>query len=128
MERHQLKGACEQHFSEVLSDLDLHPPCLELIANQVFYAIAMLAHNVLVALKLWEMPEADQGMRIRSIIRHLLTLPVTVSRHARYTTATICIAAGWMKWWRLFLERWVPKRKPGRPAGKAATVNSVQDG
>ena len=27
-ERHRLKGACEQRFSEVLADLDLHhPPC-----------------------------------------------------------------------------------------------------
>ena len=117
LERHQLKGACEQRFSEVLSDLDLHhPPCEDLLANQAFYAIAMLAYNVLVGLKLLEMPDEDQGLRIRSIIRHLLTLPVTISRHARYMTATICIAAGWMKWWRLFLQRWVPKRKPGRPA------------
>jgi hypothetical protein len=117
MERHQLKGACEQRFSEVLSDLDLHhPPCEKLLANQAFYAIAMLAYNVLVGLRLLELPDEDQGLRVRSIIRHLLTVPVTVSRHARYVTATICIAAGWMKWWRLFLERWVPKRKPGRPA------------
>lgn len=117
LERHQLKGGCEQRFSEVLSDLDLHhPPCKELIANQAFYAIAMLAYNLLVGLKLLEMPDADQGMRIRSIIRYLLTVPVTVSRHARFVTATICIAAGWLKWWRVFVERWVPKRQPGRPA------------
>jgi hypothetical protein len=42
-ERHRLKGAKEQGFSEVLTGLDLHhPPCLELIANQACYAIAML--------------------------------------------------------------------------------------
>lgn len=123
MERHQLKGGCEQRFSEVLSDLDLHhPPCKELIANQAFYAIAMLAYNVLVGLKLLEMPDADQGMRIRSIIRYLLTVPVTVSKHARFVTATVCIAAGWMKWWRVFLEKWVPKRKPGRPTLKTSNA------
>jgi hypothetical protein len=117
MERHRLKGACEQRFSEVLSDLDLHhPPCKELIANQAFYAIGMLAYNVLIGLKLLEMPEDKQGMRIRSIIRYLLTVPVTVSRHARFVTATICIAAGWMKWFRAFVEQWLPKRKPGRPS------------
>jgi hypothetical protein len=129
MERHQLKGALEQRFSEVLSDLDLHhPPCAEQIANQAFYAITMLAYNVLQALKVLEMPDEDQGMRVRSIIRHLLTVPVTISRHARYTTATVCIGAGWLKWWRLFLERWVPKRKPGRPPKEATVTAPARSG
>ena len=120
MERHQLKGGCEQRFSEVLSDLDLHhPPCQELLANQAFYAITMLAYNLLVTLKLLEMPDAAQGWRVRTIIRHLLTVPVTVSRHARYLKATVCIPSGWLRWWRLYLDRWVPKRKPGRPSPKA---------
>ena len=49
-ERHHLKGAKEQGFSEVLSGLDLHhPPCQDLIANQAFYALAMLAYNVLIS-------------------------------------------------------------------------------
>lgn len=116
-ERHALKGAKEQGFSQVLSDLDLHhPPCLELIANQAFYAIAMLAFNVLMALKVLDLPDDAQGWRVRSIIRHLLTVPVTVSYHARYRTATVCVATGWLRWWRLFMDQWVPKRKPGRPA------------
>ena len=51
-ERHHLKGAKEQGFSEVLSGLDLHhPPCTDLMANQAFYAIAMLAYNVLISLR-----------------------------------------------------------------------------
>ena len=116
-ERHALKGAKEQGFSQVLSDLDLHhPPCLELIANQAFYAIAMLAFNVLMALKVLDLPDDAQGWRVRSIIRRLLTVPVTVSYHARYRTATVCVATGWLRWWRLFMDQWVPKRKPGRPA------------
>ena len=50
-ERHHLKGAKEQGFSEVLTGLDLHhPPCLGLIANQAYYAIAMLAYNILISL------------------------------------------------------------------------------
>lgn len=116
-ERHRLKGAKEQGFSEVLSGLDLHhPPCLGLIANQAYYAIAMLAYNVLISLKLLDLPEAEQGWRIQTLIRHLLTVPVSVSSHARYVVAQICIPAGWLRWWRLFVDRWVPKRKPGRPA------------
>lgn len=115
-ERHRLKGAKEQGFSQVLSDLDLHrPPCLDLLANQAFYAIATLAYNLLITLKILELPEEAQGWRVGSIIRHLLTVPVTVSRHARYAVARICIPAGWLRWWRLFVDRWVPKRKAGHP-------------
>ena len=119
-ERHRLKGAKEQGFSEVLSGLDLHhPPCTELLANQAFYAIAMLAYNLLISLKLLDLPEDAQTWRIQTIIRHLLTVPVTVSTHARYEVARICIPAGWLRWWRLFVDQWVPKRKPGRPGKEA---------
>jgi hypothetical protein len=119
-ERHRLKGAKEQAFSEVLTGLDLHhPPCKDLIANQAFYAIAMLAYNLLISLKILDLPEDAQSWRIRSIIRYLLTVPVSVSTHARYEVARICIPAGWLRWWRLYVDRWVPKRKPGRPATQA---------
>ncbi len=122
-ERHRLKGAKEQGFSDVLSGLDLHhPPCKELIANQAFYAIAILAHNILMTLKLLELPDEKQGWRLTTLIRHLLTVPVTVSTHARYNVARICVPAGWMRWWRLFLEQWIPKRKPGHP--RAEPVDS----
>ena len=116
-ERHRLKGAKEQGFSEVLSGLDLHhPPCLSLIANQAYYAIAMLAYNVLISLKVLDLPDEAQTWRIQTMIRHLLTVPVSVSMHARYTVASICIPAGWLRWWRLFMDQWSPKRKVGRPA------------
>jgi hypothetical protein len=115
-ERHRLKGAKEQAFSEVLSGLDLHhPPCKELLANQVFYAIAMLAYNVLITLKILDLPDDAQSWRIQTMIRYLLTVPVSVSSHARYKVARICIPAGWLRWWRLFVDQWVPKRKSGRP-------------
>jgi hypothetical protein len=116
-ERHRLKGGKEQAFSEVLSGLDLHhPPCKELIANQAFYAIAMLAYNILVSLKVLDLPDDAQSWRIQSLIRYLLTVPVSVSTHARYQVARICIPAGWLRWWRLFVDQWLPKRKAGRPA------------
>lgn len=119
-QRHRLKGAKEQGFSEVLGTLDLHhPPCKDLVANQAFYAIGMLAYNVLVTLKLLDLPDEAQSWRLRTIIRYLLTVPVTVSTHARYEVARICIPAGWLRWWRLFVDQWVPKRKPGRPVAEA---------
>jgi hypothetical protein len=115
-QRHRLKGAKEQGFSEVLSGLDLHhPPCSDLVANQAFYAIGMLAYNLLISIKTLDLPDDAQGWRIQSIIRHLLTVPVSVSTHARYDVARICIPAGWLRWWRLFVDQWVPKRKTGRP-------------
>jgi hypothetical protein len=120
LERHRLKGAKEQGFSEVLSGLDLHhPPCSDLIANQAFYAIGMLAYNLLISLKVLDLPDEAQSWRIQTIIRHLLTLPVTVSTHARYDVARICIPAGWLRWWRLFLHQWIPKRQSGRPLVEA---------
>ncbi len=114
MERHGLKGCCEQRFSEVLSDLDLHhPPCLSLVANQAFYALAMLAYNILTALKVLELPDHAQSWRVRSIIRHLLTIPATSVAHANRRVLKLCIPAGWLKWWRLFLAKFVPRRKRG---------------
>ena len=35
------------------------------------------------------------------------------SPRARYLRATICIPAGWMRWWRLFLQDHGPKRTHG---------------
>ncbi len=32
----------------------------------------------------------------------------------RYRVAKVCVGAGWLRWWRLFVGRFVPKRKVGR--------------
>ena len=120
-ERHALKGAKEQGFSQVLNDLDLHhPPCLDLIANQTFYALGMLAYNILTAFKVLELGEAEQAWQVRTIIRQLLTVPVQVSAHARTVRAHLCLPSGWLRWWRLFVDRWLPQRKAGRPAAAVA--------
>lgn len=113
-EFHALKGASEQGFSHLLSDLDLHhPPCEKLVANQMFYALGVLAYNLLIALRILDLPDDAQGWRPRTIIRNLLTVPVKVATHARYRRATICVPAGWLRWWRLFLHDHGPKRTHG---------------
>ena len=119
-ERHRLKGACEQRFSEVLSDLDLHhPPCLSLTANRAFYALATLAYNVLTALKVLDLDDGQQSWRARSIIRHLLTIPATLVCHANRRRLKLCIPAGLLNWWRLFLAKFVPRRKRGEGTDEA---------
>lgn len=119
-ERHRLKGACEQRFSEVLSDLDLHhPPCLSLIANRAFYALATLAYNILTALKVLDLDDEQQIWRVRTIIRHLLTVPASQITHANRRRLRICVPAGMLRWWRLFLEQYVPRRKRGESLDEA---------
>lgn len=124
LEHHRLKGACEQGFSHLLSDLDLHhPPCESLVANQMFYALGILAYNLMIALRLLDLPDDTLAWRPRTLIRHLLTIPVKVSLHARYRRATLCVPAGWMRWWRLFLQEHGPKRTHG-----GARIRLAEDG
>jgi len=109
-EHHRLKGDKERAFSELLSDLDLHhPPCQDLQANRMFYALATLAYNALMALKLIHLPESEQPKRVRTLIRHLLLVPVELTRHARQIKAALYLPAGWIAWWRGYLEQWLPR-------------------
>jgi len=109
LERHAMKGEREKMFSQLLSDLDLHhPPCLQLSANQAYYTLGSIAYNILMALKHIELPDEHQNWRVRSIIRHLLTLPAKLSRHARGLVMRIYAPAGQMNWWRLWQQRHAP--------------------
>ena len=115
--RHRTKGENEHGFSYLLADLDLHhPPCLSLRANQAFYALGAIAYNLLVALKVLELPDDAQTWRPRTIIRTLLTIPAQQVLHANRRVLRLCVPAGWMRWWRLFLAEFVPKRKRGERA------------
>ncbi len=57
--------------TDVLSGLDLHLACQNLIANQAFYALGMLAHNLLVSPA---GPARRPADRLTSIIRHRLSV------------------------------------------------------
>lgn len=105
-ERHHLKGDKEKLFSEVLSGLDLHhPPCAELLANQIFYALASIAYNLLIALKLLYLPDERQGWRIKTLLKHLIILPAHIVRHARTVLARVWVPPRWFDWWRQVHER-----------------------
>ena len=109
-ERHRLKGEMERRFSEVLSDLDLHhPPCASLSANRVYYALAMLAYNVLQALKLIWLPATEQSRRVRTLIHRLLLIPVRIQRHGRHLTARFYVPVHGLRWWRTFFREMLPR-------------------
>jgi hypothetical protein len=109
-EHHRLKGEKEWLLSELLSDLDLHhPPCKDLNANRSFYTLAGWAWNLMAALKLLHLPEAEAPKRLRTLIRHLLLIPVELKRHARQLKACLYAPAGWVVWWRGLLGELLPR-------------------
>ncbi len=109
-ERHHLKGEMERRFSELLSDLDLHhPPCASLSANRVYYALAMLAYNVLQALKLVWLPASEQSRRVRTLVHRLLLIPVRIQRHARQLAARFYVPVHGQAWWSTFLREMLPR-------------------
>jgi hypothetical protein len=106
IERHQLKGDKERMFGGVLSDFDLHhPPCQDLAANEVFYALGALAHNLLIAIKLIYLPEHQQPARIRTLQQRLMLIPVQFKRHARQLKAVCSVATDWLPWWQSFAQQ-----------------------
>jgi len=116
--RHRLKGDKENQIKEVLRGLDLHhPPCAELNANRMFYAIAALAHNVLIALKLLHLPDDCQSWQLKTLLRQVLLLPAALVRHARVLVARVQVPAAWLCWWRALMTRLWPQPLVGRPAG-----------
>jgi hypothetical protein len=109
-ERHRLKGDKERVLSELLSDLDLHhPPCAKLNANRSFYTLAVLAWNLLQALKLLHLPPSEAPKRMRTLLRHLLLIPVELKHHARQLKACLYAPAGWVAWWRGLLADLLPR-------------------
>lgn len=117
-ERHRLKGDKERAFSELLSDFDLHrPPCQSLVANNAYYLLGSLAYNLLQALKVIYLPAEHQPKRIRTLLHHLLLIPVEIKRHARGLKAVFFAPAGWVAWWKGFLADLLPAcRQLGAPA------------
>lgn len=116
--RHRLKGEKENQLKEVLRGLDLHhPPCAQLNANRMFYAIAALAYNVLIALKLLHLPDDCQGWQLKTLLRQVLFLPAALVRHARLLIARVQVPAAWLFWWRTVMSRLWPQPQAGRPAG-----------
>jgi hypothetical protein len=121
-ERHHLKGDKEQLFGEVLNGLDLHrPPCSALIANQIYYLIAALAYDLMVAIKLLDLSDDCQGWRIKTLMKKMLMLPGRMSRRSRQWVARVLVPGAWLCWWQRWAQRVWPQSGPGRPRLVAAT-------
>jgi len=121
-ERHHLKGEKEQLFSEVLNGLDLHrPPCSALIANQIYYLIAALAYDLMVAIKLLDLSDECQSWRVKTLLKKLVMLPGRLSRRSRQWVARVLVPGAWLSWWQRWAERVWPAHAPGRPRLVAAT-------
>jgi len=109
-EHPRLKGDKERLLSDLLSDLDLHhPPCMNLNANRSFYTLAGLGWNRLQALNRLHLPETEAPKRMRTLLRHLLLMPVEVKRHARQFKACLYAPAGWGAGWRGLLHDLLPR-------------------
>jgi len=68
-----------------------------------------LVYNAYVALRLIHLPEGEQPRRIRTLMRHLLLIPVEIKRHARRLKAALYAPAGWVEWWRGLLDGLLPR-------------------
>jgi len=121
--RHRLKGEKEQGFSEVLSGLDLHhPPCAALRANQVYYLIAALAYDLMVAVKVLDLNDECQGWRLRTLMKKLVFLPGRLGKRARQWVARVMVPGAWLAWWQRWAQRaWPEVNTPGRPRLSAAS-------
>jgi len=122
-ERHHLKGGKEQLFDEVLNGLDLHrPPCSALIANQIYYLIAALAYDLMMAIKLVDLNDECQGWRMKTLMKKLVLLPGRLSRRSRQWVARVLVPGAWLNWWQRWMERaWPQEHSAGRPRLSAAS-------
>lgn len=115
-ERHHLKGEKEQLFSEVLNGLDLHrPPCSALRANQIYYLIAALAYDLMVAIKLLDLNDDCQAWRLKTLMKKLVLLPGRLSQRSRQWVVKVLVPGAWLAWWQRWAQRVWPCWGPGRP-------------
>ena len=59
-------------------------------------------------LQLSELPAEHHPKRVRTLLQHLLLIPVEIKRHARGLKAVFFAPAGWLAWWKGFLGALLP--------------------
>jgi hypothetical protein len=78
------KQAMENQWKDLLADLGLHhPPCAKARVNAVFYAMAALAYNLAVGVRLLGLEAHDQRMRLWRLRREWFDVAGYVVEHGR---------------------------------------------
>jgi hypothetical protein len=78
------KQGLENQWKELLRDMGLHnPPCAKAIVNAVFYAIAGLAYNLSVAIRILTLSKELERMQLWRLRREIFDLSGYVVKHAR---------------------------------------------
>lgn len=113
MDRHRLQGDKENSRKEVLRRPDLHPPrCAELNANRMFCAIAALASNAGIGLKVPYLPDRCEPWPLERQLRQVLLLPAARVRQAR-----VQVPAVWLSGWHAGMSRRCRSRRRVDPRG-----------
>jgi len=88
----------EPHAGSNQGVAELRPPKLPEISQNWYYTLAVLAWNLIQALKLLHLPVTEAPKRMRMLLRHLLLIPVELKRPAQQLKACLYAPAGWVAW------------------------------
>jgi len=78
------RGQCENQIKELKWDFELRVlPSGDFFVNALYLRIITLAYNLFVAFKTLTLPDADNPLRLKTLLFRLLGLPALVVRHAR---------------------------------------------
>ena len=97
------KGACENHFKNLLRDMRLHnPPCQQWVRNAGYYAIGQLAGLLGTAVEALTSEPGAARSSIATLRRWVMAVPGRVIAHARTVGVTIL---GLTQEWHAEIER-----------------------
>lgn len=95
---HQQRGEMERSIGELKHQYNLdHLPCGQYEANALYFAIGLLAYNLMQLVKVLTLPKEEQKKSIRTLRYRLLHLAGRVIHHARYTLLRIAAPLEWVE-------------------------------
>jgi len=85
------------------------------MANQVYYLIAALAYDLMVAIKLLDLNDDCQGWRVKTLMKKLVFLPGRLAWRSRQWVVRVLVPGAWLGWWQRWAQRVWPTHGPGCP-------------
>lgn len=83
LELHKIKNGLENNHKNLLNDMALHhPPMQKLSANNAYYLLAAIAHNIMHGIKKLMLPVKYLSSRTRTLIHKVMKTPARVIKHA----------------------------------------------